>query len=161
MQDERVRHVLVVLPLLAVAACSGGSSGSAADKTAYLNKAEAICSKANTDQKALKKPASVSELSPYVDAIVRIADVSTTALLKLTPPSGDKAALDQHVFDPLHGQLVKLRDYADKVRAAARSKDQIALVKLLSDPPNKTAADLDWMRKYGFRACVDAADTSS
>ena len=156
-----MKHALVVLPLLAVAACSGSSNSQAAAKADYLSKAEAICSKANADQTALKKPAAVTELSPYVDAIVRIADVSTTALLKLTPPSKDKAALDQHVFDPLHGQLVKLRDYADKVRAAARSKDQIALVKLLSDPPNKTAADLDWMRKYGFHACVDAADTSS
>ncbi|MFN2537349.1 MAG: hypothetical protein ABR549_04250 [Mycobacteriales bacterium] len=157
-----MRHVLVVLPMLAVAACSGGSSADdAASKTDYLRKAEAICTQANADQKALKSPTSAQELSPYVDAIVRIADRSTTALLKLTPPTRDKADLDKHVFDPLHGQLVQLRDYADKVRAASKAKDQIALVKLLSDPPNKTAADLEWMRTYGFRQCVDAADTAS
>jgi hypothetical protein len=156
-----VRVALVVLSLLAAPACSGGSSSDVATKTDYLLKAEAICTQANSDQKALKTPTSAAELSPYVDAIVRIADESTTALLKVTPPSKDKADLDKHVFGPLHGQLTTLRVYADKVRAASKSKDQIALVKLLSDPPNKTAADLDWMRRYGFRACVDAADTSS
>ena len=157
-----MKHTLVVLPLLAVAACSGSSSSDAeAVKTDYILEAEDICSKAIADQKALKSPTSATELSPYVDAIVRIADESTTSLQKLKPPSADKAALAEHVFDPLHGQLVKLRDYADKVRAASKSNDQVALVKLLSDPPNKTAADLDWMRRYGFRQCVDAADTSN
>ena len=156
-----VRPAVCVLPLLALAACSGGSSGAAAGRTEYLDKAEAICTKAIADQKALKTPASATDLSPYVDAIVRLADQTTAALLTLAPPTKDKADLDQHVFDPLHGQLVTLRRYADKVRAAARSQDQIALVKLLSDPPSKTAVDLAWMRAYGFRACVEAADTTS
>lgn len=161
MQDEGVRAALVVLPLVAVVACSGGSSSSGASKADYVKKAEAICLKANVDQKNLKTPTSAGELSPYVDAIVRIADQSTTALLKLDPPKADKEVLDQHVFTPLSGQLTKLRDYADKVRKAAKDNDQIGLVKLLSDPPNKTAADLDWMRSYGFKECVEAADTSS
>jgi hypothetical protein len=156
-----VKRSLAVLPLLAVAACGGGSSSDATGKADYLDKAEAICSTAIADQKALRTPASATELSPYVDAIVRLADRTTTALLKLPPPGKDRADLDKHVFDPLHRQLVTLREYADKVRAAARSKDQIALVKLLSDPPSRTAVDLAWMRAYGFRACVDAADTTS
>lgn len=156
-----MRAALAVLPLVAVVACGGGSSGSGASKAEYVKAAEAICLRANADQKNLKTPTSASELSPYVDAIVRIADESTKALRALHPPEGDKQALDQHVFTPLSGQLAKLRDYADKVRKASKDHDQIALVKLLSDPPNKTAADLDWMRSYGFKECVDAADTSS
>ena len=156
-----VKQALAALPLLAAVACSGGSSGAAAGKAEYLDKAEAICTKAIADQKALKTPASATDLSPYVDAIVRLADQTTTALLRLPPPSRDKAALDKHVFNPLHGQLATLRVYAGKVRTAARSKDQIALIKLLSNPPSRTAVDLAWMRAYGFRSCVDAADTTS
>jgi hypothetical protein len=159
-QDEGVKPALAVLPLLAVAACSGGSSATAG-RASYLEKAEAICTEAIAEQKALKTPATATELSPYVDAIVRLADETTTDLLRVPAPGKDKAALDRHVFTPLHGQLLSLRTYADKVRAAARSKDQIALVKLLSNPPSRTAVDLAWMRAYGFRSCVEAADTTS
>lgn len=156
--------MLALLSLLAVlgtlAACSSGSAGADSARAQYLAKAEAVCSKANADQAALRRPTSSAELSPYVDAIVRLADRTTTALLLLRPPGRDKADLEEHVFGPLHGQLVTLRRYADKVRSAARAHDQIALVRLLSDPPTETAADLAWMRHYGFRACVDAADTT-
>lgn len=157
---RRVKHSLLLL-LVAVTACSGSSSGGLAKaRTDYLVKAEAVCDKANSEKKALKTPSSVKELSPYVDAVVGIADRSTTALLALTPPKQDRADLDKHVFTPLHDQLVLARGYADKVRAAAKKNDAVELSQLLSDPPNKTRADLAWMRSYGFRACVDAADTS-
>jgi hypothetical protein len=161
-QDEGVKRVLLVLPLIACAACSGGSSSSSgASKVDYLRKAEAICTKANADQKALKTPTSAAQLSPYVDAVVQIADTSTTALAALTPPKADAAALQSHVLGPLTAQLAKAKTYATEVRKASDAHDQLGLAKLLSDPPNKTAADLDWMRKYGFQQCVDAADTSS
>jgi hypothetical protein len=152
---------MIVLPLVAVAACSGSSSSDVAAKRAdFIRQAEAVCQQANADQKALTTPTSAKQLSPYVDAVVKIADRSTTALLKLSPPKEDQKQLEQHVFTPLHEQLTTARDYADKVRAAAKANDQIELVKLLSDPPNKTTADLTWMRKYGFKECVAAADTS-
>ena len=155
-----VKHALL-LALVAAAACSGSSSGGLAKaRTDYVVKAEAVCDKANREQKALTTPTSVKELSPYVDAVVRIADESTTALMEISPPAHDRADLDKHVFTPLHDQLVTARSYADKVRAAAKKNDAIELAKLLSDPPNKTRADLAWMRTYGFRACVEAADTS-
>ena len=157
-----MRHLLVALPLLAVTACSGGSSGDeGAKKADYLTKAEVICTKANVEQKNLTTPTSAASFSPYVDAVVRIAAESTTALLALTPPPKDKANLDKYVFTPLQTQLKTARTFADKVRTATKAHDQTALVKLLSDPPNKPAADLAWMRSYGFKECVDAADTSS
>ena len=152
----------LTLVVLAATACSGSASGDLAkSRTAYVLKAEAVCQKANEQQKALKTPTSVKELSPYVDAVVRIADQTSTALLKLSPPKKDRADLDRHVFTPLREQLDRGRAYADKVRSAAKHNDAIELAKLLSDPPNKTAADLSWMRHYGFEQCVEAADTSS
>jgi hypothetical protein len=159
MRDVK-RAALLVLPLLAVTACSGGDESKASDKDAYLVAAEKICAKANADQKALKTPTGASGLSSYVDSIVAIAEESTTALSKLTPPEDDKAGLDEHVLVPLQGQLEKAKQYAVDVKAASAKNDNVALIKLFSDPPNKTVADLSWMRSYGFRECVDAADTS-
>lgn len=156
-----MKRVLVLVPLLALTACGGGSSSKLSAKDGYLVKAEAICSKANADQKALKTPAGQGELSAYVDAVVKIAETSTTALSALTPPAKDKADLEKHVLTPLQGQLVKAKAYADAVRTASKANDNIALLKLFSDPPTKTVADLAWMRSYGFRECVDAADTAS
>jgi len=161
-QDRTVRHLLLALPLLAAAACGGGSGEVQGVKKAdYLTQAEAICTKANAEQKNLKTPTSASSFAPYVDEVVRIAGESTTALVALTAPTKDKADLDKHVFAPLQKQLAAARTYADAVRNATKANDQTELVKLLSDPPNKTAADLAWMRKYGFKECVEAADTSS
>lgn len=152
-----------VAVLLLVAACGGGSGGAVAtgvSKADYLKAAEVICTKTNTEQKALKTPTAVEELAPYVARIVAIADEATTSLQALTPPSGDVAALTQKVFTPLREQLVAGHAYADQVAVAAKAKDNKALVTLLSNPPTKTKADLRWMKDYGFKECVDAADTS-
>jgi hypothetical protein len=147
---------------MALTACSGGAAADNGAKRAdYLVKAEAVCAQANAAQKRLTTPMAALSFSPYIDAVVKIAAESTTALLALTPPAKDRTDLDKHVFTPLQRQLKTAQAFADKVRTATRAHDQIALVKLLNDPPNKPAADLAWMRSYGFKECVDAADTSS
>ena len=151
--------LLVVLPLVAVTACGGGGDGASAKDT-YLAAAEKVCATANADQKALKTPTAAKELSGYVSAVVAIAERSTTALADLDAPEGDQAALQEHVLGPLEGQLTKAKKYAVDVKRASDDNDQLALLKLFSDPPNKTVADLSWMRSYGFRECVDATDTS-
>jgi hypothetical protein len=156
-----VKHALVLLPLLTVAACSGGSSSAAGKaKADYLAKAEVICATANKQQAALKKPLSSTDLAPYVHSLVSIADQNTTALLLLTPPQADGKDLHAQLLDPLTAQLAKARTFDAAVAKAVKAKDQVGLVKLLSDPPTKTVANLTWMRSYGFHACVDAADTS-
>lgn len=157
-----MKHALVLLPLLTVTACSAGSSSAAAEKAKadYLAKAEVICTKANKEQAALKKPLSSADLAPYVHSLVSIADRSTTALLLLTPPQADGKDLHAQLLDPLTAQLAKARTFDAAVAKAVKAKDQVGLVKLLSDPPTKTVANLTWMRSYGFHACVDAADTS-
>ena len=155
-----MKRVLVLVSLLSLTACGSGDDNTLSAKDDYLIKAEAVCAKANSDQKALKTPTGSGELSAYVDAVVKVAETSTTALSALTPPDKDKAALQEHVLGPLQGQLVKAKAYADAVRKATKDNDNIALIKLFGDPPTKTVADLAWMRSYGFRECVDAADTS-
>jgi hypothetical protein len=152
---------MLLLPLLIVGCSSSTKSDDAAKaKAAYLAKAEAICAKANVAQKALTTPTSPEELSPYVTGVVDIADTATTELDKLTPPPADKADLEAKVLKPLRDQLARGHEYATKVEAASKAKDNTALITLLGDPPNKTVADLTWMSGYGFRECVSAADTS-
>jgi len=153
------RLALIVL----VAACSsgGGSASSGGQSKAdYLHQAEAICAKANTEQGSLKTPTAVDDLAPYVSRIVAIADLAATDLTALEPPGGDSAVLEAKLLKPLREQLVVAHEYADKVAAAAKRRDNAALVQLLGDPPTKTRADLRWMKSYGFKECVEAADTS-
>lgn len=159
-----MRRALVLVPLLLAGACSGGGSGPAsADKAAYLSKAEAICAKAVKAKDALQKqkPTSTAQFGTYVHGIVTVAADSTTALLALTPPAADSKKLHAEVLDPLSQQLAKARTFDTAVAAAVKAGDQVALVKLLQDPPTKTTANLAFMRTYGFKECVKAADTGS
>lgn len=148
----------LLLPVLLVAACGGGSKPASAAKKTYIAQAEAICAKANADTKALKNPQAASDLAPYVAKVVVIADTTIKLIDGLTPPSVDQAALKKHVFDPLNEQLVEAHAYAAKVAAADKVHDEAALTNLTLNAPTGSKADLKWMRAYGFSACVDAAN---
>jgi hypothetical protein len=155
-----VKHLAV---LVLVTACSSGGTTvqtGGVSRADYLTRAEAICTTANTAQSVLKTPTAVDALAPYVTRIVAIADKAATDLSALEPPKADKKALEEKVLTPLREQLVIGHDYAGKVAVAAGKKDNAALVQLLGNPPTKTKADLRWMKDYGFKECVDAADTS-
>ncbi len=157
-----VKHALVLAPVLALAACSSGSSAAPSTaKTDYIAKAEVICAKANKEKDALKKPMSSAEFGTYVHSIVTIADETTTALLALTPPPADKKQLEAQILTPLSTQLVKARTFDADVSKAVKAHDDVALTKLLGNAPTKTVANLDFMRKYGFTGCVTLADTGS
>lgn len=159
-----VKALLLLVPLLAATACGGGGDDGKAGaraKADFVKQAEVICAKANKDKNALKKPMSTADLGTYVHSLVMIADESTTALLKLDVPKDDKKDLDSHVLDPLSKQLEKARTFDTAMAKAVKDNDQVAIVKLLKDPPTKTTADLGWMRIYGFKECVTAADTGS
>lgn len=148
--------------ILLLTACSGGTSTDAGgvSKEDYLAKTEAVCATANKDQDALDRPTTVDALAPYVTRIVAIAERATTDLKAIESPKADQAALQEKVIGPLEAQLVVGQAYADKVAAAAKAKDNAALVQLLSNAPTQTKADLRWMKSYGFKECVEAADTA-
>ena len=157
-----MKRALVVL--LLIAAC-GGSSGtkSGSDKAAYLAKAEAICTTSNSDLAVAKKalPADTAAVPPYVHKLVDIARKDVTDLSALTPPKADAAAIDAKVIAPLKAQLADGDAYAGKVDAAAAAKDNAKLTDLVLHPPTKTRADVAFMKTYGFKACVKAADTGN
>jgi hypothetical protein len=148
---------VLVVPLL-LTGCGGDKDNEA--KADYLKQAEAVCATANSEQKALTAPTAVGQLAPYVAEVVAVADRAYTALLALEAPAGDKAELNDKVLKPLQAQVATGHQYAAQVAAAAKKKDQAELLRLLGDPPTDTKADLRWMKSYGFKSCVDAADTS-
>ena len=156
-----MRRALVLL--LLVAACGGSSSGSAAGggKAAYLKQAEAICTTANADTAAAKKalPADVAAVPAYVHKLVDVARKDVTDLSALTPPKADAAELQTKVFAPLKAQVADADTFAGKVDAAAAAKDNTALTALILHPPTKTRVDVAFMKSYGFKQCVTAADT--
>jgi hypothetical protein len=155
-----MKRALVLL--LLVAACGGSSKGDGG-KAAYIAQAEAICAKANADLVTAKKdqPTALAAIPPYVHRIVEIARKNVIALSALTPPASDAADVKAKLLDPLRVQLTEADAYATKVDTAAGAKDQATLFALVTNPPTKTRADLAWMRSYGFKACVTAADTGS
>ena len=154
--------IVIVLPLVLVAACSGKSSTSGGvSKADYLRQAEAICTKSAADQKALKTPTAVADLAPYVAKVVALADTTALAVDALEPPKADKSDLESKLLTPLKAELVEAHTYSAKVAAAQKRHDEAALVELLSKRPAMPPAVLTWMRSYGFSSCVTLLDTSS
>lgn len=155
-----MRRALVLL--LLCAACGGSSSGSTSSaKVAYLKQAEAICAKANTDTTAAKAalPSDSAAVPAYVRKILDVARKDVTDLSALTPPKADAAALQTKVLAPLRAQLADGDAFAAKVDAAAAAKNNTALTNLILHPPTQTRVDVAWMKSYGFKQCVTAADT--
>jgi hypothetical protein len=157
------RLSLLVLPLLVLlAGCSGGGGAVAVKaKADYLERAEAVCATANTAQQQLGLPASAAAVPAYVRRVVAVASTASRDLDALTPPAADRRELEAKLLAPLREQVGKGEVFAAQVDATARQGDDAAVLRLLGTAPLQTTADLDWMRSYGFSACVDAVDTSS
>ena len=155
----RARAVVCVL---LTAACGGGgahspSSSERQAKAAFLAQAEAVCAQATADLHKLKSPKTNAEIAAYVHAVIAVARTSTDRLSALSLPPADAAALRTHVLEPLQRQGSAGADFDRQVQAVAA--DQQKLLALLASAPTKTRADLPFMRSYGFRSCVTAADT--
>src|SRR3954469_6812693 len=149
--------------VLLVAACGGSSGDSGSPKADYLKKAEAICAKANTEITAAKKtpPAGIAEVPPYVHKLLDLAKQTLEDLSLLTPPSDDAVEVKAKLLDPLGQQFADGQSFAAKVDAAAAKNDSATLTQLVFNPPTKTRVDVAWMKSYGFKACVTAADTGA
>lgn len=155
-----MRRALVLLFL--VAACGGSSGGASGDgKAAYLAKAEAVCATSNSELETARKspPTSSAAVPAYVHKLLDIARKDVTDLSALTPPKADAAAIEAKVIGPLKAQLADGDAFATKVDAAAAAKDNAKLTDLILHPPTTTRVDVGFMKSYGFKACVKAADT--
>jgi hypothetical protein len=99
------RNVAAGLTIVAmgvsVTACGSSSSGSsdALSRSDIVSKAQAICTKAQTDAQAVKAPASFADAkvaATYFDKIAPITQTETDALLALKP--GDDVKADYAAF---------------------------------------------------------------
>lgn len=157
-----MKRLVALLPLALLVACSGSDKDLIAaglTKAEYVAKAEAICTKANADVKAQTLPTSPQALPAYVEKLLAIADRATRDVTALEPPEADKADLQAKVLTPLQGQITEGRAYLAKIKVAVSTNDQAELGRLIASPPASSKADLEWMRGYGFKACVESADT--
>ena len=152
---------LLLVPLL-LSGCGGSSKDKASSglsRSEYVTKAEAICTRINTEVDKLTAPSTPQALQEFVEKSLQLAETGTDELKALEPPAADRADLKAKVLDPLDGQLAAGRAFLEQVKTAVAKNDQAALGQLITHPPTGSKADLNWMRSYGFRECVDAADT--
>lgn len=153
-----------LLALALLTACSGGDGGSdggsgGADadglpKAEFVTQAEAICTQANAQLEAEPQPTSPAGIEPYFDALVRIADDTTTELEELAADQSDKAEVDRIFLTPLRGQVSAIESYLPTAKEALRQGEQ-AFAQL--SPPALPEADVEAMKEYGFEACVETA----
>lgn len=157
-----MRRALVLL-LLLVAACGGGDVEQQSPKEAYVQGAEALCANANRELAEANKqrPTAVDAIPAYVHRIVEIARKNVRSLGSLVQPGSEAGDLNAKMLDPLREQLKAAEDYEEKVQAAATAKDNAALFQLVTNPPTQTRVDLAWMKSYGFKECLKAADTGA
>jgi hypothetical protein len=173
--NERLVPVLrrcapALLCLALLSACGGSSSGGSSSggsssggagrgdsglpKAEFLAQAEKICADANTALDAEPEPTSPEGISPYFDALLGIADDTTTELEQLAAEQPDKAEVDTIFLTPLRGQVEAIQAYLPKAKAALE-QGQEAFTSL--PEPMLPPADSAAMRSYGFDACVETA----
>jgi hypothetical protein len=124
----RVRRASpLVLAILLVAGCGGGSNGQRLTREQYAAKADAVCGKYKQKTDALSRPASLSGLAAVSDQVLPLLRGARGELSRLRPPESEQATaaawLDE--FDVIVGDIEKIRDAARKndaagVRAAAQ-----------------------------------------
>jgi len=153
-----VKRLALLACVLLLSGCGKSYDDS---KNSYLKSAEQICIQADAQTQALAKPKAVAAFAPYVHAVVGIATATTSRLAALTPPDRDRADLRRRVVEPLQQQSADAQRFADDVESATKRNDKAALARLGDSAPPTTRADLDYMRAYGFQACVDLADSSA
>jgi hypothetical protein len=157
-----VKRALAVVPLLLLAACGGGGDdggGAGLSKADYISKAEAVCKKANADIRAAAFPTTSKAFPEYVGKLVTVAETARDALRQLEPPKADEEDLKDKVLDPLDEQIEQGREYQKDVADAVAANDTKKLGQLVADPPTSTKVDIGWMRSYGFKECVEVAET--
>jgi hypothetical protein len=119
----------VLLALLFLAGCGGGSSSSGQPLTReqYASQADAICGKYKQKTNALSRPATLHDLADVADQVLPLLDDARGELRALRPPAEEqataKAWLDE--FDLIIQDVKNIRDKAKNndtagVQAAAQ-----------------------------------------
>lgn len=149
-----MRRALLLTGLALLTACGGGNDA----KAAYVERAEAVCERAQQDVEALTPPTTGAGFAPYAEQLVAIVEQAQQDLAALTPPEDDRAELQERVLTPLAEVVDQGREFAAKVRAAG--SNQLQLLPLLSQRPTTDAIDTDFLRDYGLDTCAEAVEAA-
>ena len=148
-----MRRALLLVPLLVLPAC-GSDDPEADPKVAFVSSAEAVCTEARGERKALTTPTTASAIVPYVDEIVAILVRAQQDLAALELPPDDADEIRDKLLDPLAADVKTGQEFAAKVKAASPAQ----LLGLVSNRP-KTTVDLEWAKGYGLEVCAEAASS--
>lgn len=143
---------------LVLTACSDGGGGAAAPevdpKQAYVDAASEVCTSAVEDFAGLTPPSAPADFAPYVEQTVEIVEGAQRDLAALTPPEQDRAELESKVLDPFAELVEQGTAWGEQVVAAGN--DQTVLLGLLSQRPDSTGIDREFLRSYGLDPCAEA-----
>ncbi|MCW2716108.1 MAG: hypothetical protein JWN88_3155 [Frankiales bacterium] len=147
---------VLLLPVLAlgIVSCGDDAARGPDPKTAYVERATAICDDANKQFGGLTAPTTPAGFAPYAESTVAIVEKAQVDLAALTPPEQDRAALQSRVLNPFAAVVTEAKAFVGKVRAAGT--DQAQLLPLLSQIPRTDGIDKEYLRTYGLGACADA-----
>lgn len=115
-----MRRAALLAGVLALAACGGGG-GTRLSRDAYIEKADAVCTKVAAQQKALGAPATLDEIPPYVDKAIPILDAGVKELRDLRPPKEMEDGIDQWLKT-----TDETRDVLKRLKQAAANGDAVA-----------------------------------
>jgi len=121
----RIRAAAVVAAVLVLAACGGGGGGKRLSREAYAARADAICTQLANERKALKTPASLQEIPPYIDKGLPYLDAALKQLRALRPPSDMQAQVD----DLLETGADERKLFTD-LRSAAAKGDAVEVARI-------------------------------
>jgi hypothetical protein len=151
------RLTWVLVPLLALAACTGGTTASSksppasgsTSKADYQSKANAVCATMNAKGNSLQDPGTdQAKLKQVVDQAIPITSDGLAQLKQLPLPKGDEATI-QSFYAKLDKLIADLRDESAALQANDLPKaSQIATV----FKTDSTAAN-DAANAYGLTVC--------
>jgi hypothetical protein len=120
------RASTLLLAIVLVAGCGGGSSGPRLTREQYAAKADAICTKYKQKTDALSRPSTLSDLADVSDQVLPLLHKAKGELKHLRPPQDEEATANAWLdeFDVIVNDVEKIRDAAKKgdtaaIRAAA------------------------------------------
>jgi hypothetical protein len=149
------RLTWVLVPMLALAACKGGTTASPPSASAtvsrsdYQAKANAICSSMNTKGNSLQDPGTdQAKLKQVVDQAIPITSDGLAQLRQLPEPKGDEATI-QAFYAKLDKLIADLKDESAALQANdLRRASQIATAFKTDSAAANSAANA-----YGLTVC--------
>jgi hypothetical protein len=143
----RLAVVLLLVPIVLLAGCGGGSRLSNAE---YAKRADTICQAYRLRVSSLT-PHTFTEVVAYVDQTLPVLEDGLRKLHRLSPPK-DEAGLAAKWLATGDAEASALRD----LKTAARRKDGVALREIIRNADAGTRRGHALARQLGLTACASS-----